>query len=97
MVPSAGPPPSVPKVGLEIVDADGRGVRIINVRSDAAAYAAGLRIGDIIVQFNGMTVVDKKSFVSALGQCKPFAVVTVLYIPLGQGDVVGANMRLGPV
>lgn len=38
------------------------GVAVIAVRKDSPAAAAGLRVGDIIVRYNGEAVVDPRQF-----------------------------------
>ena len=46
--------PRPPKIGIKAQDAeDGKGVNILEVEDSSAAFKAGLKKGDIILQFDG--------------------------------------------
>jgi serine protease Do len=73
--------PMQPKLGIKAQDAeDGKGVNILEVEDSSAAAKAGLRKGDIILQFNGAEVNSTNELIDQLQQArqKPLVKVKIL-------------------
>ena len=64
---------SVPDMG-----SDAKGMRISGVRPGSPADKAGLRTGDVIVEFAGVAVTDLYTYTDALGTTKPGQTVPVV-------------------
>jgi Peptidase family M28/PDZ domain len=69
-----------------------RGVRLIGVRPDSPADRAGLREGDIIVEFGGRTVADLYEYTDALRAHKPGDVVQIIAVRDGQRVELSATL-----
>ena len=65
---------SIPDMGSP----GGAGLRLSGVRAGSPADSAGLRAGDVIVEFDGKTVTDLQSYSDALYARKPGDVVSVV-------------------
>ena len=65
---------SAPDYGFE-----GKGVRLAGVNPGSPAETAGLKEGDVIVEFNGKAIEDVKSYSDRLYSCKPGDEITVTY------------------
>ncbi|HXX95263.1 MAG TPA: PDZ domain-containing protein, partial [Planctomycetota bacterium] len=96
-VPAKGATPyfgSAPDYGFE-----GKGVRLAGVNPGSPAERAGLREGDVIVEFNGKPVEDVKSYSDRLYSCKPGDEITVTYERDGARTsakaVLGSRKRAG--
>ncbi|MEX2182369.1 MAG: M28 family peptidase [Gemmatimonadaceae bacterium] len=71
---------SIPDMGA----ADVVGMRLTGVRADSPADKAGLRAGDIVIEFGGKPVRDIYEYTDALNSFKPDDVVTVVVLRDGQ-------------
>ena len=69
------------------------GVRLTGVRADSPADRAGLKAGDIIVEFDGKTVKDLYGYTDALQARKPGD--TVQIVVLRDGERVALSATLG--
>ena len=69
------------------------GVRLTGVRADSPADKAGLKAGDIIVEFDGKTVKDLYGYTEALQARKPGDTVTI--VVLREGARVQLTATLG--
>ena len=97
-------------VGLQDVDANlaksfnlpGQNGALVNdVSSNTPAKKAGIKSGDVIVEFNGKEVVDAHSLRMVVSECAPGTVVTIklirdglartLTVALGERPVEGVN------
>ena len=59
--------PRPPKLGIKAQDAeDGKGVNVLEVEDSSAAFKAGLKKGDIILQFDGKAVNSTNEIVDDL-------------------------------
>jgi hypothetical protein len=72
---------------------DSPGVRLTGVRADSPADRAGLKAGDIIVEFDGKTVKDLYEYTDALNAKKPGDTVTI--VVLREGARVTLTATLG--
>lgn len=73
--------PSAPKLGIKAQETeDGKGVQILEVEDSSAASKAGLKKGDIIVEFNGSDVNSTNKLIEQLQDArqKPAAKVKIL-------------------
>jgi serine protease Do len=76
-----GPWGHQPKLGIKAQDAeDGKGVNILEVEDSSAAAKAGLRKGDIILQFDGTEVNSTNELIEQLQEArgKPIVKVRIL-------------------
>jgi len=80
---------SIPDMGA----ADVKGVRLTGVRAESPADKAGLKAGDIIVEFAGKPVNDLYAYTDALYAQQPGDTVDV--IVLRGGDRVTVKVTLG--
>jgi len=80
---------SVPDMGAGNV----KGLRLSGVRAGSPADSAGMRAGDVIVEFDGKAVTDLQSYSDALYARQPGDVVSVTL--LRGSDRVLAQVRLG--
>ena len=69
------------------------GVRLTGVRADSPGEKAGLKAGDIIVEFDGKTVKDLYEYTAALQARKPGD--TVKIVVLREGARVEMTATLG--
>jgi S1-C subfamily serine protease len=67
---------------------DARGLLVRRVLERSAAYAAGLRPGDIIIQFNGTTIEDASQFVRMLSDAPIGSTATLGVITDGRQRAV---------
>jgi hypothetical protein len=93
--PSGGPRPwfgSVPDMSAD----DVRGMRLSGITPDSPADQAGVKAGDVVVEFGGDVVTDLYSYTDALNKHKPGDVVRVVVLraPAGRGNP-GARDALG--
>ncbi|HLF95359.1 MAG TPA: M28 family peptidase [Planctomycetota bacterium] len=89
-VPAKGATPyfgSAPDYGFE-----GKGVRLAGVNPGSPAETAGLKEGDVIVEFNGKAVEDVKSYSDKLYSCKPGDQVTFAYEREGKRSTAKATL-----
>jgi serine protease Do len=67
-----------PKLGIKAQDAeDGKGVNILEVEDSSAAAKAGLKKGDVILQFDGKTVNSTNELIDQLQEARQKPQVTV--------------------
>jgi serine protease Do len=64
------------EIGVRISDATSGGVEITDVQPDSAAARAGLKAGDVIVQFDGERVRSSRQFVRLVQETPPGRTVT---------------------
>ena len=70
--------PHAPKLGIKAQDTeDGKGVNILEVEDSSAAAKAGLKKGDIILQFDGKAVNSTNELVEDLQEARQKPVVKV--------------------
>jgi serine protease Do len=63
--------PRQPKIGIKAQDAeDGKGVNILEVEDSSAAFKAGLKKGDIILQFDGKAVNSTNELIDDLQEAR---------------------------
>ena len=67
---------SIPDMGA----GDDTGMRLSGVSPGGPAEKAGLKAGDVIVEFAGKPVKNIYDYTDALGTCKPGDVVTVVVV-----------------
>jgi S1-C subfamily serine protease len=74
------------------------GVRLTGVRPESPADRAGLRAGDVIVEFNGKTVRDLYEYTEALQARKPGDTVRIVVLREGERMTLTATLgrRGGP-
>jgi serine protease Do len=64
------------EIGVRISDATSAGVEVTDVQPDSAAAKAGLKPGDVIVQFDGERVRSSRQFVRLVQETPPGRTVT---------------------
>ncbi len=64
------------EIGVRISDAASSGVEVTSVQPDSAAAKAGLKPGDVIVQFDGERVRSSRQFVRLVQETPPGRTVT---------------------
>jgi S1-C subfamily serine protease len=72
---------------------DSPGVRLTGVRADSPAERAGLKAGDVIVEFDGKTVKDLYEYTAAFNAKKPGDIVNI--VVLREGARVTLTATLG--
>ncbi|CCO08797.1 S1C family serine protease [Desulforamulus hydrothermalis] len=78
-----------PYLGVNIQPAaDQRGVTVVGVVPDSPAMAAGLKPGDIILQFNGKLLTTPQELIDSVDQSRPGQKVTLLVVRSGQSREV---------
>lgn len=75
--------PRRPLLGVVHTQAE-RGVRIEKVMQNSAAARAGLKIGDVILSFNGVTIRNTKHLFTEVQRYKPGEPVLVEYLRAGK-------------
>jgi S1-C subfamily serine protease len=91
--PSAGPRPyfgSIPDMGSDVV-----GMRLSGVTPGSPADKAGIKPGDVVVQFGDAAVSDLYSYSDALNAHKPGDVVSVVVKRGPNGERVTLSVTLG--
>jgi membrane-associated protease RseP (regulator of RpoE activity) len=78
---------SVPDMGSDVV-----GVKLAGVTAGSPADKAGVRAGDIIVEFGGKTVKDIYDYTDAIGAHKPGDVVQVIVMRAGSRLALTATL-----
>ena len=73
--------------------AGAQGLRLSGVRPGSPADSAGLKAGDVVVEFGGKEVTDLQSYSDALYSHRPGEEVDV--VVLRAGDRVKLKVRLG--
>ncbi|GAB6158951.1 trypsin-like peptidase domain-containing protein [Desulfotomaculum varum] len=74
-----------PYLGVNIQPSvDQRGVTVVGVVPDSPAMAAGLKPGDVILQFNGKPLTTPQDLIDAVDQSRPGQKVTLLVVRSGQ-------------
>jgi serine protease Do len=67
-----------PKLGIKAQDAeDGKGVNVLEVEDSSAAFKAGLRKGDIIIQFDGTDINSTSELVDQFEDARHKSVIPV--------------------
>jgi hypothetical protein len=80
---------SIPDMGA----ADGKGVRVTGVREASPADSAGVRAGDVIVEFGGRPVKDLYEFTDVLRAHRPGDTVNVVVEREGRRVTLRATLR----
>jgi hypothetical protein len=91
--PTAGPRPyfgSIPDMGSDV-----GGMRLSGVTPGSPADKAGVKAGDIVVQFGDKPVTDLYSYTDALNAYKPGDVVTVVVKRGESGERLSLSVTLG--
>jgi serine protease Do len=73
--------------------ADGKGVRVTGVREASPADSAGVRAGDVIVEFGGRPVKDLYEFTDVLRAHRPGDTVNVVVEREGRRVTLRATLR----
>jgi hypothetical protein len=71
---------------------DSAGVRLTGVRADSPADRAGLKAGDVIIEFDGKTVKDLYEYTDALNAKKPGDTVTIVVLREGARVTLTASL-----
>jgi len=71
---------------------DVAGLRITGVRAGSPADSAGLKEGDVIVEFAGKPVTDLNTYSDALYSRKPGDTVTIAFLRTGSRQVTQATL-----
>lgn len=89
-------PDDSPRLGLELLGAEGRGMIVVAVAPGSAAEAAGLRVNDIVTAVDGTPVRTADEFNAAIDRVPPGrAVVRLDLIHRRDGEAVAAwDVRL---
>ena len=98
---SAAPAPVAARTGSgvylgsipDMAAGDVRGLRLSGVRAGSPADSAGLRAGDVVVEFDGKTVADLQSYSDALYARQPGDLVPI--VVLRSGERLRLQVRLG--
>ena len=72
---------------------DGTGLRLTGVTPGSPADQAGVRTGDVVIEFGGRPVTDLQSYTDALRSRKPGDVVEVVVLRDGRRVVLTATLR----
>jgi S1-C subfamily serine protease len=72
---------------------DAKGLRLTGVRAGSPADSAGLKAGDIVVEFGGKPVTDLQTYSDALYGFKPGDEVEI--VVLRNGQRLAVKVRLG--
>ncbi|WP_417579461.1 DegQ family serine endoprotease [Nitrincola sp.] len=72
------------------------GALVVNVMSDSPAQAAGLREGDVIVQFNGNDIALSSDLPHQVGRIKPGEKVRIGIVRDGRGETITATIGALP-
>ena len=88
---SGGPQPSLGTVP-DMAAGETSGLRLTAVRPGSAGDAAGLKAGDVIVEFDGKPVADLQSYSDALYARKPGDEVKIVVLRAGQRVTVTAKL-----
>ncbi|WP_073951378.1 PDZ domain-containing protein [Streptomyces kebangsaanensis] len=70
-IPSAAPAPVRPALGVEAVDADGSGARVVGVHVPGPGSTAGLVRGDVLLSFGGTPVASAADLARAVARARP--------------------------
>ncbi|MFE9171279.1 PDZ domain-containing protein [Streptomyces kebangsaanensis] len=70
-IPSAAPAPVRPALGVEAVDADGSGARVVGVHVLGPGSTAGLVRGDVLLSFGGTPVASAADLARAVARARP--------------------------
>jgi len=72
---------------------DGEGVYVTNVRTDGAAYGAGIKKGDFITKINGVPVYSPADMVGQIATYRPGDKITVSYVRDGKETTTNLTLR----
>ena len=88
---SGGPQPSLGTIP-DMAAGDVPGLRLTGVRAGGAGDQAGLKAGDVVVEFDGKTVTDLQSYSDALYARKPGDEVVIVVLRDGRRVTVRATL-----
>ncbi|MGX4689140.1 PDZ domain-containing protein [Streptomyces sp. JNUCC 63] len=69
--PPATPAPVRPALGVEAVDADSSGARVVGVHVPGPGYTAGLVRGDVLLAFDGKPIASAADLARAVARARP--------------------------
>jgi Do/DeqQ family serine protease len=72
---------------------DGGGVYVIDVPKDGAAFAAGIKKGDVITKINGVPIVSGADMVGQIATYRPGDKVSISYIRDGKEYTIPVTLR----
>ncbi len=85
-----------PALAKEFKLQDAKGVLLGDVTSDSPAERAGLKNGDIILEFNGKKVKDARHFRLEVAQTRPGQSVPVRFLRDGRTETVQVKLKEAP-
>jgi S1-C subfamily serine protease len=84
-------------MGVSLGDAeDTHGAFVAEVFADTPAGKAGLKVGDLVTQLNGVEVLNSRSLVLAIGQLPPGEVVRLRVLRDGQPKDLSVTLAERP-
>ncbi len=72
---------------------EGEGVYVLDVPKDGAAYAAGIKKGDIITKINGVSVYSGPDMVGQIATYRPGDKVSISYVRDGKEQTASVTLR----
>jgi Do/DeqQ family serine protease len=75
--------PVTPEIAAKLKVSDARGVIVENVAPDSAAARAGIKVGDVIVAFNGQPVTDGNTLRNQVAATRPGTEVELTVVRAG--------------
>jgi serine protease Do len=90
--------------GLDVTDErakalklrDETGIEVIKVDEDSPASRAGLKIGDVVLEVNGKSVIDNQQFHTTIGELQPGTKVNLTIWRDGAKKTVAATLAARP-
>jgi C-terminal processing protease CtpA/Prc len=83
-----------PFIGVRILDIpNAQGVRVIEVIPNTSAAKNGLRLNDVLTQFNGLEIVNSKQLINEVAKYQPNDLVSLSYTR--DAKIYGKKINLG--